>query len=91
MSLEAKVPAQLNFAEYYILIVDDTPANLGVIVDYLEHYGFGIMIARRGESALNKAVYAPPDIILLDVLMPDMDGFEICRRLKATEATKDIR
>ncbi|MEW5957549.1 MAG: response regulator [Chloroflexota bacterium] len=90
MNPEAKISTQSNFEEYYILIVDDTPANLGVIVDYLQHYGFGIMIARSGESALQKARYAPPDIILLDVLMPDMDGFETCRRLKADEATKDI-
>lgn len=90
MSLETKIPAKLNYAEYYILIVDDTPANLGVIVDYLEHYGFGIMIARSGESALQKVHYSPPDLVLLDVLMPNMDGFEICQRLKADEATKDI-
>lgn len=90
MNPEAKITAKPNFEEYYILIVDDTPANLGVIVDYLRHYGFGIMIARSGESALQKARYAPPDIILLDVLMPDMDGFETCRQLKADEITKDI-
>lgn len=90
MSLETKILAKLDYAEYYILIVDDTPANLGVIVDYLEQYGFGIMIARSGESALQKVHYSPPDLILLDVLMPTMDGFEICQRLKADEATKDI-
>jgi PleD family two-component response regulator len=90
MNPETKIPAKLNYAEYYILIVDDTPANLDVIVDYLQRFGFGIMIARSGESALQKACYAPPDLILLDVLMPDMDGFETCQRLKAEEATKDI-
>lgn len=90
MSLDAQNPTQLNYEAYYILIVDDTPANLGVIVDYLEQYGFGIMIARSGESALQKARYAPPDLILLDVLMPDMDGFEVCQRLKADELTRDI-
>lgn len=90
MKLETGIPTKLNYAEYYILIVDDTPANLGVIVDYLEHYGFGIMIARSGESALQKVRYAPPDLILLDVLMPHMDGFEICQRLKTDESTKDI-
>jgi signal transduction histidine kinase len=90
MGLEDKISAKLNYQEYYILIVDDTPANLGVIVDYLEQYGFGIMIARSGESALQKVHYSPPDLILLDVLMPNMDGFEICQRLKANEATKDI-
>lgn len=90
MSLDTQNSAQLNYEAYYILIVDDTPANLGVIVDYLEQYGFGIMIARSGESALQKARYAPPDLILLDVLMPDMDGFEVCQRLKADELIRDI-
>lgn len=90
MSLEAQHPAELNFEEYSILIVDDNPANLGVIVDYLERYGFGIRIARSGESALQKVRYDPPDIILLDVLMPEMDGFETCRQLKADETTRTI-
>jgi signal transduction histidine kinase len=80
----------LNFQDYNILIVDDTPLNLGVLVDYLESYGFGIRIARSGETALKRVRYDPPDIILLDILMPGMDGFETCRRLKALKAAKDI-
>ena len=81
---------EFKFQDYNILIVDDTPVNLGVIVDILESYGFGIRIARSGKSALKRVQYDPPDIILLDILMPGMDGFETCRRLKATETTKDI-
>jgi len=76
--------------EYNILIVDDTPTNLGVIVSFLQSAGLGIRIARSGESALKRVQYDHPDIILLDVLMPGMDGFETCRLLKANEATKDI-
>ena len=73
-----------------VLIIDDEPANLGVVSNYLESAGFGALIARDGESGLEKARYARPDLVLLDVLMPGIDGFETCRRLKATETTKDI-
>ena len=90
MSLQEDLPSELNYQDYNILIVDDTPVNLGVIVDYLESYGFGIRIARSGQTALKRVQYDQPDIILLDVLMPTMDGFEMCRRLKSDEATKDI-
>src|ERR687885_1182399 len=73
-----------------ILIVDDTPTNLEVLLDFLEDSGFKVWVAEDGESAIEGAEYAPPDLILLDVLMPGMDGFETCRRLKANEATQDI-
>ncbi len=81
---------QLDYSKYSILIVDDTPTNLRVIVDYLEECGFNIRIARSGESALQRVAYDQPDIILLDVLMPGMDGFETCRRLKADAKTQEI-
>ena len=83
-------PTELNYQDYTVLIVDDTPANIGVIADYLKMYGFAIRITRDGEKALKRAKRAKPDIILLDVMMPGIDGFETCRRLKADEATKDI-
>ncbi len=73
-----------------ILIVDDNPANLGVIVDYLESFGFKVLVARRGETGIEKAQFAHPDLILLDVMMPGINGFETCRRLKAIETTKAI-
>lgn len=73
-----------------LLIVDDNPTNLGVIADYLEDSGFAILIARDGESGVDKAMYALPDLILLDVMMPGIDGFETCRRLKSHETTKNI-
>ncbi len=90
MNPEAKNPNELNYQDYTILIVDDTPANLGVVADYLEGYGFEIRITRSGEKALQRAKLAQPDIILLDVMMPGIDGFETCRRLKADEVTKNI-
>jgi len=73
-----------------ILIVDDKPANLGVLEHALREQGYTILVARDGESGLAKAQYAHPDLILLDVMMPGIDGFETCRHLKANEATKDI-
>lgn len=76
--------------EHTILIVDDNPTNLGVLSDYLRDSGFRILVARSGESALKKVKYATPDLILLDVMMPGLNGFETCRRLKADETTKEI-
>ncbi len=79
-----------KFHGYTILIIDDNVANLGVMTDYLEHYGFNTMVARNGENGLERAYYVQPDLILLDVMMPEVDGFETCRRLKANWTTHDI-
>jgi PAS domain S-box-containing protein len=73
-----------------ILIVDDTPTNLEVLFDFLANTGFTVLVAEDGESAIDRAEYAPPDLILLDVVMPGIDGFETCRRLKANDLTKKI-
>ena len=83
-------PALNNEAAYSILLVDDTPNNLDVLVDYLEEYGFNLRIARSGESALQRVDYDAPNMILLDVLLPGIDGFETCRRLKANPETREI-
>jgi signal transduction histidine kinase len=73
-----------------VLIVDDTPANLGVLVDTLEDRGFSVAVAQDGEEGLVRARLIRPDLVLLDVTMPGMDGFEVCRRLKAIARTQDI-
>lgn len=73
-----------------ILIVDDTPINLEMLFDFLANTGYTVLVAEDGESALSRAEYAPPDLILLDILMPGIDGFETCRRLQSNELTKDI-
>ncbi|MCU0544211.1 MAG: response regulator [Oscillatoriaceae cyanobacterium Prado104] len=73
-----------------ILIVDDNPNNLAFLFDFLTELGFKVLVARTGESALKKVEYSPPDLILLDVIMPEVDGFETCRRLKANPAAKEI-
>ncbi|MEO1429972.1 MAG: response regulator [Cyanobacteria bacterium J06633_8] len=73
-----------------ILIVDDTPDNLLVLFSFLEEKGFKVLLAEDGESALQIAQSKAPDLILLDVLMPEIDGFETCRRLKEKPSTKEI-
>lgn len=73
-----------------ILIVDDLANNLAVLQDYLIESGFEVLAALDGESAIQQAEYAQPDLILLDVLMPKMTGFETCQHLKANQTTQDI-
>jgi two-component system sensor histidine kinase/response regulator len=73
-----------------ILIVDDTPANIDILDLFLEKEGYKISIAQSGETALKLARRISPDLILLDIMMPGIDGFETCRRLKSEENTCDI-
>ena len=73
-----------------ILIVDDTPANIDVLDQMLEAEGHQISVAASGEAALDLAPKIAPDLILLDIMMPGIDGFETCRRLTADPATKNI-
>lgn len=73
-----------------VLIVDDVPDNLAVLHDALDESGYTVLVATSGEAALQRAATARPDIVLLDAVMPGMDGFEVARRLKADEATAAI-
>ncbi len=73
-----------------VLIVDDTPENLAVLSDMLSEYGYRVLVATDGISALEQITHLQPDIILLDVIMPGIDGFETCQRLKGNNTTKDI-
>ena len=66
-----------------ILIVDDIPANLTLAVDMLEQQGLRLSVAQCGDEALQRVAFALPDLILLDVKLPGIDGFEVCRRLKS--------
>ena len=65
-----------------ILVVDDMPANIGVLLETLSKAGYRVRVAPDGESALEQLQYSPPALVLLDVMMPGMDGFETCRRLR---------
>ena len=73
-----------------VLIVDDIPENLALLHDALDEAGHTVLVATNGESALQRARHSLPDVILLDALMPGMDGFEVARRLKTDFATQHI-
>jgi putative two-component system response regulator len=72
-----------------VLVVDDTPANLSLLSNLLKEQ-YRIKVANNGIKALELAAAAPPDLVLLDIMMPEMDGYEVCRRLKASEATRQV-
>ena len=84
-----EVPLRDNLSEI-VLIVDDIPENLSLLHDALDETGYTVLVATNGESALQRARLSLPDVILLDALMPGMDGFEVARRLKADFATQHI-
>lgn len=73
-----------------VLIVDDVPENLSLLHDALDEAGYTVLVATHGEAALIRARNSLPDVILLDAVMPGMDGFEVARRLKAEFATRTI-
>lgn len=77
-------------AKDIVLLVDDSPDALGFLTDALEQSGFSVLIATSGQSALNIAERITPDIILLDAVMPAMDGFETCIRLKSNAAITQV-
>lgn len=80
--------AQDNPDATRILVVDDEPVNIALLQAHLEAEGYQVMAAYRGEEALEKALAQQPDLVLLDVMMPDLNGFEVCRRLKADPRTQ---
>src|SRR5580693_9930335 len=75
-------PEEVAMRRDTVLVVDDTPETLGFLTDTLDHAGFTVLIATDGESALALVEQITPDLVLMDAVMPGMDGFETCRRLK---------
>lgn len=73
-----------------ILVIDDLPENVFMLQDRLEHEGYEVITAYNGSTGIEKALSELPDLILLDVMMPDITGIEVCRRLVNNPATKDI-
>lgn len=73
-----------------LLLVDDTPDNLLVLSDIFTDAGYRVLCAESGDMALGCAHQGPPDLVMMDVRMPGMDGFETCRRLKALDAMQDV-
>jgi PleD family two-component response regulator len=80
------IPAEKDI----VFVVDDTPTNLSVLFQALDGAGFRVLVATNGQSALEAISEAGPDLILLDIMMPGLDGFETCRRLKQSEVTQAI-
>ena len=74
----------------HVLIVDDTPANVDILKVILSREGYNVSMAPNGEVALKVIPRSMPDLILMDVMMPGLNGFEVCEKLKADEATKEI-
>lgn len=90
MSADSPSPIPGRLPGERILLVDDQPTNLHVLVQTLEGRNYHLLVAKNGEAALSIASKTSPDLILLDIMMPDMDGYEVCRRLKADPATQGI-
>ncbi|AOY88278.1 hybrid sensor histidine kinase/response regulator [Marinobacter salinus] len=76
-------------SEVTVLLVDDNPQNLKVLYETLKDKGYRLLIANEGEKALDLAHRHQPEVILLDIMMPDMDGYQVCERLKASPETAD--
>ncbi|MEH2302016.1 MAG: response regulator [Nostoc sp.] len=81
---------QVQLPKANILVVDDTPDNLRLLSAMLTQVGYEIRRVINGSTALKTAQAAPPDLILLDIMMPEMNGYEVCQHLKASEKTRDI-
>lgn len=81
---------QVQLPKANILVVDDTPDNLRLLSAMLTQVGYEIRRVINGQTALKTAQAAPPDLILLDIMMPEMNGYEVCQHLKASEKTCDI-
>jgi CheY-like chemotaxis protein len=76
--------------ESLILVVDDDPQNIQILGTLLRNEKYQVSIAMSGQQALERVRHSSPDLILLDVLMPDMDGVETCNKLKEDESSRDI-
>ena len=80
-----------DYSNYNILAVDDIPLNLLLVQKMLSRFKFEIRTAANGQQALDAVASRKPDLILLDLMMPGIDGFEVIKRLRADSATADIR
>jgi diguanylate cyclase (GGDEF)-like protein len=93
VSISQAIKASANGEQpyrYKILVVDDVPVNVQLLTTYLTSVGYHVITARDGEEALAQVVASQPDLILLDVMMPKINGFEVCERIKKDAATRII-
>ncbi len=89
-SKESQFPIDNPPPRANLLVVDDAPLNLHLLVHLLTKQGYKVRPASSGQAALAAVQAEPPDMVLLDIMMPEMDGYEVCRRLKAEERTRNI-
>jgi two-component system alkaline phosphatase synthesis response regulator PhoP len=87
---EAALDAEINLARASILIVDDQEQNVELLEAYLDDLGCTIHTAHDGVEAMKKIDTSPPDLVILDVMMPKMSGYQVCQRIKDNPATRDI-
>lgn len=87
---EVNLDAQMDVAGASILVVDDHEQNLELLQAYLEDVGCRVRTARDGVEAMAEIDIEPPDLLILDVMMPRMSGFQVCRQIKASPKTRDI-
>jgi len=87
---DTAVDSDARITESKILVVDDNEQNLELLVAYLETLGCPVVTAIDGVDALEKVAAEKPDLILLDIMMPRMSGFEVCRKIKSDPTTRDI-
>ncbi len=80
----------LSEHKYTILVIDDKPENIKLLLKVLTEAGYETLMAKDGMRGLQRAIYAKPDLILLDIMMPEISGFEVCRQLKQQPETQDI-
>ena len=73
-----------------VLVIDDDPTMIEMVKDFLESHGYHVIPARSGEEALRKAGTSKPDVLILDVMMPGIDGYEVCRKLKTEERLSGV-
>ena len=85
------IDTSVDYSDFYLLIVDDVPLNLLLIQKMLSKFNFKVKTASHGQQALDLIDQEKPDVILLDLMMPGIDGFEVLRRLRAKPETSDIQ
>lgn len=90
MDLETQTSIQMVAKMATILVVEDTPSEMELMSHYLREEGFSVIAAPSGQEGLDKAIAQQPDVIVTDVVMPGISGFELCRKLKRTPETQSV-
>ncbi len=88
--MNEQITPGINVESLNVLVVDDVPLNILLIKKMLSQYTFQLRTANGGQAALDAVAQKMPDLMLLDLMMPGIDGFEVIRRLRADEKTKDL-